>query len=139
MKARTIGYWAATGLAALVFLSGGIFDLMRSPQVVEGMRTLGYPAYFALILGAWKVLGAAAIVAPKFPRLKEWAYAGIFFDLTGASFSHLSSGDAASKVITPLVILAIVAVSWRLRPASRVLGSLAQDSSRTSAAKVAIA
>ncbi|MDC3955244.1 DoxX family protein [Polyangium jinanense] len=122
-KARTIGYWAATGLLAFAFAAGGVGDLSGAPQVLEGMTHLGYPAYFATILGVWKVLGAVALLAPRFPRLKEWAYAGIFFDLTGAAASHAASGDPAGKVITPLVLVAIAAASWALRPESRKLAS----------------
>jgi hypothetical protein len=81
------------------------------------MAELGYPAYFVTILGMWKVLGALAILAPRFPRLKEWAYAGIVFDLTGAVFSHVAAGQPVVKVIAPLVLLEIAATSWALRPA----------------------
>lgn len=125
-KARTIGYWVTTGLLGFAFAAGGLGDLTRSPQVVEGMTHLGYPAYFATILGVWKLLGAAAVLAPRFPRLKEWAYAGIVFDLTGAAASHAASGDDAGKVITPLVLLAIAGASWALRPESRKLASEAK-------------
>ncbi len=119
MKTKAIGYWVATGLTGFAFLAGGAMDLSRSPQVLEGLAHLGYPGYFAVILGAWKVAGAVAILAPRFPRLKEWAYAGMVFDLTGAAISHAASGDDAGKIITPLVLLAIVAASWALRPESR--------------------
>lgn len=122
-KARTIGYWVSTGLLAFAFAAGGVGDLSGAPQVLEGMTHLGYPAYFATILGVWKVLGAVALLAPRFPRLKEWAYAGIFFDLTGAAYSHAVSGDPAGKVITPLVLVAVAAASWALRPESRKLAS----------------
>lgn len=122
MNGKNIGYWATTALVALAFGLGGIGDLSRGPEMVEGMAKLGYPAYFLLILGAWKVLSVPALLAPKLPRLKEWAYAGIAFDLTGAAFSHAASGDAAGKVITPLVILGIAMASWALRPESRKLG-----------------
>jgi DoxX-like family len=88
MKTRNIGYWASTGVTGLAFLAGGLGDLVRSPAVVAGMTHLGYPAYFATILGAWKALGALALLVPRFPRLKEWAYAGIFFDLSGAALSR---------------------------------------------------
>jgi uncharacterized membrane protein YphA (DoxX/SURF4 family) len=94
---------------------------MRPPQVIEGFSHLGYPVYFAAILGVWKVLGAITIVAPRFPRLKEWAYAGIAFDLSGAALSSAAVGDGAGNVIAPLVLLAIVVASWALRPESRVL------------------
>jgi len=117
-KLKTFAYWGATGLAAFVFFSGGLADLLRAPAVIAGMSHLGYPSYFALILGAWKVLGALAIVAPRFPRLKEWAYAGMFFDLTGAAFSHAAAGDPAGKVMVPLVILGLVGASWALRAPS---------------------
>lgn len=127
-RGKTIGYWVTTGLTAAAFLSGGAGDLSRAPQVLEGMHALGYPAYFATILGIWKVLGGVAILAPRFPRLKEWAYAGIAFDLTGAAASHAFSGDPAPKVITPLVLLGIAAASWALRPDSRKLGGLVADS-----------
>lgn len=123
MKTRKIAYAITTGLLALAFLAGGVFDLLRTPEVLEGMSHLGYPVYFASIIGLWKVLGAVAIVAPGFPRLKEWAYAGIFFDLTGAAVSHAAVGDPAGNIITPLVMLVIAAASWALRPDSRKLAA----------------
>src|SRR6266851_1122968 len=119
MKMRPIAYWVTTALTAFVFLSGGAADIARPPFVMEGMTHLGYPAYFVTILGVWKVLGGIAVLAPRLPRLKEWAYAGMLFDLTGASASHAAVGDPAAKIATPLIILAIVAASWALRPESR--------------------
>ena len=113
---KTIAYWGTTALTALAFFTGGLADVTRGPAMVSGMAHLGYPAYFMLILGSWKVLGALAILAPRLPRLKEWAYAGIVFDLTGAALSHASVGDGFAKVITPLVILGFAAASWALRP-----------------------
>ena len=127
MNGKNIGYWITTALVALAFLSGGVMDASRNADVQAGMSHLGYPLYFALILGVWKFLGGVAILAPGFARLKEWAYAGIAFDLTGAAFSHASSGDGAAKIITPLVILAIAAASWALRPASRKLAANTSD------------
>ena len=124
MNARSAVYWTATILIALAFLSAGAANLLRLEEPMRGMLALGYPAYFLGILGAWKVLGAVAILAPRFPRLKEWAYAGIAFDLSGAALSHLATGAPAGKVIAPLVLLAIAAASWALRPESRVLGSV---------------
>jgi len=120
-RAKTIGYWAATGLAALAFISGGVLDAARGEQVRGIMSHLGYPLYFAALLGVWKILGGLAILAPRLPRLKEWAYAGMFFDLSGAAISHGSVGDPPARVVTPLVILAVVIASWALRPKSRVL------------------
>ena len=109
-------YWASTAFAALALGVTGAADLLRVPAITEALAHLGYPAYFATILGTWEVLGAAALVAPGLPRLKEWAYAGMFFALTGAAWSHAASGDPAGKVMVPLVVLSAVVVSGRLRP-----------------------
>jgi uncharacterized membrane protein YphA (DoxX/SURF4 family) len=121
MKIRPIAYWVTTALTAFVFLSGGATDLARPGFLMEGMTKLGYPPYFVLILGAWKVLGGIVVLTPKLPRLKEWAYAGMVFDLTGAAASHAAVGDPAGKIATPLIIAGIVMVSWALRPESRKL------------------
>lgn len=118
---KTIGYWVATGLIAFAMGAGGLMDLMQPPELMEGMRHLGYPDYFATVLGLWKVAGAIAILAPGLPLLKEWAYAGIVFDLTGAAASHAFAGDDAGKVVTPLVLVGIALASWFLRPESRRL------------------
>jgi hypothetical protein len=126
MKARLIIYWVATALVAFSMGSGGLTELARVPAAVEGMvRVLGYPLYFLTILGFWKVLGTIAILVPGFPRLKEWAYAGIFFDLTGAAASNAAAGDYgkyAFHIIAPLIGAVLAMVSWGLRPASRTLG-----------------
>jgi uncharacterized membrane protein YphA (DoxX/SURF4 family) len=121
MNVRNVAYWGTTGLVGVGFAVGGLSDLARSPEIVAAMSHLGYPVYFLTILGAWKLLGAAALLAPRFPRLKEWAYAGMFFDLTGAAASHAASSDPVAKVVTPLVLLALVIGSWALRPESRKL------------------
>ncbi|HEY1905775.1 MAG TPA: DoxX family protein [Myxococcaceae bacterium] len=121
---RTTLYWIFTGLLAAVLVLGGVMDILRAPPVVQTIVALGYPTYVATLLGVWKLLGAAAVVSPGLPRLKEWAYAGIFFDLSGAAVSHAASGDLASKVAVPVVLLAIAAASWALRPASRRLGEV---------------
>jgi hypothetical protein len=122
MTARSIGYWIVTGLFALASLGSGIGDLMQAPQIAEGIGHLGYPAYLMTLLGIWKVLGVGAILAPGLPRLKEWAYAGFAFQLTGAAFSHLAAG--VGSPVAPLVLLALGAASWALRPESRTLGRL---------------
>jgi uncharacterized membrane protein YphA (DoxX/SURF4 family) len=126
MKTKNIAYWATTGIVALAFAAGGVFDMSRAPDVVAGMAHLGYPAYFAMLLGAWKLLGALAILAPRLPRLKEWAYAGMLFDLTGAAVSHTAVGDPVGKVLTPLIILGFVIASWALRPQSRTVATSAR-------------
>jgi uncharacterized membrane protein YphA (DoxX/SURF4 family) len=124
MRAKPIVYWTTTILVAFS-MSGGIAQLARVPGVVDGfVRVLGYPAYFVTILGVWKVLGAIAILVPRFPRLKEWAYAGIFFDLTGAAASCAAVGGQAFHIIAPLVGAVLAVVSWALRPESRVIGVL---------------
>ena len=123
MKTRTVAYWITTALLAFAFLAGGLFDMSGSPEIVAQFGHLGYPAYFAMLLGAWKVLGGLAIVVPRMPRLKEWAYAGMVFDLTGAVVSHVAVGDAVAQLVAPVVLLGIVAASWALRPAGRVLAA----------------
>lgn len=120
-KGRLVAYWATTGLVALAFVAGGVFDLMLAPEVAAGMESLGYPLYVASILGVWKLLGAAALLAPKMPLIKEWAYAGIAFDLTGAAASHAFVGDPIANVATPLVLLGVAAASYLLRPDTRRL------------------
>jgi uncharacterized membrane protein YphA (DoxX/SURF4 family) len=87
-KQSTLAYWVTTGLVAVAFAAGGLGDLSHAPAVTEAMAALGYPAYFLTILGIWKALGAVAITIPRAPRLKEWAYAGIAFDLTEAAASQ---------------------------------------------------
>lgn len=121
MKAQSVGYWICTILVAFAFLSGGVVDLLRPPEALEGMTKLGYPAYFMIIPGVWKILGGIAVLLPGFPLLKEWAYAGMIFDLTGASASHIATGDTMFHILTPLVIVLLVVASWALRPESRRL------------------
>jgi uncharacterized membrane protein YphA (DoxX/SURF4 family) len=134
-RAVSAAYWSTTILIALAFVTGGAAYLARAEAPVQGMAALGYPAYFVTMLGIWKVLGGLTILAPRLVRLKEWAYAGITFDLTGAAFSHAAVGDPLVKVIVPLVLLGITAVSWNLRPASRKLvGASAEPATTTSAA-----
>ena len=121
MKIRPIAYRVTTALTAFVFLSGGATDLARPDFLMEGMTKLGYPPYFVLILGVWKVLGGIVVLTPKLPKLKEWAYAGMVFDLTGAAATHAAVGDPAGKIAAPLIIAGIVMASWVLRPESRKL------------------
>jgi uncharacterized membrane protein YphA (DoxX/SURF4 family) len=124
MTARTVAYWATTAFVVFNILSGGLAELMQLKGNIEGMQALGYPLYVMTILGIWKVLGSIALLAPRFPRLKEWAYAGIFFNLTGAAISHLVVGDEAWHVYyTASVALAALA-SWALRPENRTLGPI---------------
>ena len=124
MKTKVIGYWATTAILAFVWLAGGVADLAYQEETIEATVRLGYPLYFVTILGFWKVLGAIALLAPRFPRLKEWAYAGTVFELTGAVASHAASGDSAGQLIWPGFFAACAVASWALRPQSRVLGVL---------------
>ena len=124
MKSKLIGYWVTTVLLALVLLSGGVFDIAQPKQVAEIFTHLGYPLYFGVLLGVWKVLGGIAILAPKLPRLKEWAYAGALFDLSGAVVSHIACGDSIRDIVTPAVLVALAIASWALRPPTRRLGEL---------------
>ena len=126
MKARNVGYWVATATVAFAFGVGGAFDLSGAPEVVAAIEHLGYPAYFATLIGVWKLLGAVAVLVPRLPRVKEWAYAGMFFDLTGAAISHAAAGDGAQAVVTPLVVLAFVVASYLLRSESRRLAPESQ-------------
>ena len=122
-KGRIVGYWITTVLIALAMLLGGLAELTRQKQNLEGMTSLGYPPYFSTILGTWKVLGAIVLLAPRLPRLKEWAYAGVFFDLSGAAISHAVCAEYL-HIITPAMLAVICLVSWALRPPSRTLGSI---------------
>jgi len=127
MKAKNIAYWTTTALVAF-FMSGGVVQIAQFKGNPHGVvPQLGYPMYFFAILGFWKVLGAIAILAPRFPRLKEWAYAGIFFDLTGAAVSCAAVGGYGAygfHVIAPLLIAVLAVASWALRPPSRTVGVL---------------
>jgi hypothetical protein len=127
MKPKRFAYWASTIVIALLIGSGGIVQMLQFRASPHGVvPVLGYPTYFFGILGFWKVLGAIAILAPRFPLLKEWAYAGIFFDLTGAAASCAASGGSgayALHVIAPLILAALTVMSWALRPQSRTVGS----------------
>ena len=127
MKAKNIAYWTTTVLVAF-FMSGGVVQIAQFKSNPHGVvPELGYPMYFFAIIGFWKVLGAIAILAPRFPRLKEWAYAGIFFDLTGAAISCAAVGVYGAygfHVIAPLLIAGLTVASWALRPPSRTIGVL---------------
>jgi heme/copper-type cytochrome/quinol oxidase subunit 1 len=127
-KTRTVIYWIMTVLVAFPIGSGGITQLMQYLASPHGVvPVLGYPMYFFAILGFWKFFGALTILVPRFPRLKEWAYAGIFFDLTGAAASCAMSGGYGAygfHVIAPLIITGFMVASWALRPPSRTLGVL---------------
>jgi DoxX-like family len=118
---RNLGYWITTSIVALVLLGGGVASVAMLHDNVAGMARLGYPPYMLAILGVWKLLGGIVLLAPKLPRLKEWAYAGTIFDLTGAVVSNAVAGMGVAHVASPLVFAAIALASWALRPATRRL------------------
>jgi len=116
---RSACYWLATAAVAAELGLGGLWDIARLPFVRDLVTHLGYPAYFLVLLGTWKVLGAIALLVPRRPLLKEWAYAGTFFTYTGAIASHLTTGYDLGEVGLLAVLAALTVVSWALRPASR--------------------
>lgn len=121
-RLRLVAYWLTTLLIASEMALGGYWDLARIQLVRTIMLHLGYPLYTLSILGCWKIPGAIAIVIPRFTRLKEWAYAGMFFNYSGAAASHLLAGDGPRGWAAPAVFALIGLASWALRPPSRVLG-----------------
>jgi hypothetical protein len=123
-RSKRIAYWATTGFAAIALSAIGAADVVRVPAIMESLAHLGYPVYLATILGTWMLLGSAAILAPGLARVKDWAYAGMFFTLTGAALSHAASGDAVGKILVPLVLLGAVVASWALRPTRRTQGAV---------------
>jgi len=125
-KRNKIIYWIATLWLALGMVSTGLVQLFRmegegavAPPGVYGIKYLGYPVYFLTILGVWKMLGVIAVLIPKFPLLKEWAYAGFFFAMSGAVFSHIAMSDPAKEFFPSLLLLVMTVISWYFRPADR--------------------
>lgn len=112
-------YWVATLLVCAELVGGGLWDVLRLPMVRDLVVHLGYPGYLLVILGVWKLLGAVALLAPGFPVLKEWAYAGVVFADTGAIASHLIVGYGLGELTILFPLLALTGISWWLRPASR--------------------
>jgi len=120
MKKRDkIIYWISTIWLALGMLAGGLQQIFHAKGFVDIIVHLGYPLYFLYILGVWKILGVIPILIPKFNLLKEWAYAGFFFAMSGAVFSHIASGDSLNKIAPSLVLLILTMVSWYFRPVDR--------------------
>lgn len=118
-RTSKIIYWVATVWLALGMTSTAIVQLMGMEEEVEMMEHLGYPIYFLTLIGVLKLLGVIAILIPKFPLLKEWAYAGFAFTMTGAIVSHLAVGDGASTLFGPLLLLVLTGISWYFRPVNR--------------------
>lgn len=118
-KRNKIIYWIATIWLSLGMVSTGIVQFIASPEQMEPYLKLGYPKYFIMMLGVVKIIGVIAILAPGLPRIKEWAYAGFFFTMIGALYSHASSGSAGVDFFGPSLLIVLIAVSWYFRPADR--------------------
>lgn len=123
-KRNKIIYWIFTIWMCLGLVSSAIVQLLKVKDEVDTITQLGYPVYFMTIIAVWKILGVIAVLIPKRPLLKEWAYAGIFFTMSGAAISHIVSGDPFSKTIPSLFILALAVISWYFRPADRKVMAL---------------
>ncbi|MGA9639405.1 DoxX family protein [Flavobacterium sp.] len=122
-KRNKIIYWIATVWLALGMTSTGIVQLIQMKEEVDMMTLLGYPIYLLTLLGIWKILGVIAILLPKLPLLKEWAYAGFFFAMSGAVYSHIAVGDKAISLFGPVLLLILTFVSWYFRPANKKTNS----------------
>lgn len=120
-KRNKIIYWVATLWLCLGMTATGIVQLIHMEEEVTNITNLGYPTYLMTVLGIWKILGVIAMLLPRFPLLKEWAYAGFFFAMSGAVISHFIVGDELITLLGPLLLIALTVVSWYYRPASRKL------------------
>ena len=125
-RTKKVIYWISTLWLALGMTSTGVVQLFKLKADVDQIIHLGYPVYLLTILGIWKILGVVAVLVPKFPVLKEWAYAGFFFAMSGAAISHIVSGDRVSQIFPALLLLILTMVSWYFRPESRRTKSVAQ-------------
>lgn len=126
-KRNKIIYWVATIWLALGMLSTAAVQLFKAKDGQGGIDSiihLGYPVYLLTLLGVWKVLGVFVVIAPKFPLTKEWAYAGFFFAMSGAIFSHIAAGDPVMEIFPSLLLLLLTVVSWYFRPSNRKLISV---------------
>ena len=122
---KVLAYWVLTASLAVVLMAGAYGELTHQWGTLQTHTILGYPLYFLDLIGLWKALAGIAILVPRFPRLKEWAYAGLFFNMTGAFISHAVVGDYGSgayHLIATGSMVVLVVASWALRPPSRTLG-----------------
>ena len=127
-KRNKIIYWIATIWLSLGMVSTGVVQLLKlkgdGPGSLDTMTHLGYPVYFVTILGVSKILGVVALLIPKFPLLKEWAYAGFFFMMSGAIFTHIAAGNSMSEIFPSLLLLILIVISWYFRPSDRKIVSV---------------
>ncbi|MBI3134434.1 MAG: DoxX family protein [Bacteroidetes bacterium] len=126
MKKRDkVIYWIATVWLALGMVSTGIVQLIQLQEEQDKMSQLGYPFYLMTLLGVWKIAGVVVVLIPKFPVLKEWAYAGFFFAMSGAAISHMAAGSPTGEIFPSVLLLILTVVSWYFRPASRKIAPIA--------------
>lgn len=125
-KRNKIIYWISTVWLALGMLSTGVVQLFKVNGETDFILDLGYPVYFLTLLGVWKVLGVVVLLVPKFPLLKEWAYAGFFFVMSGAIFSHVASGKSTNEIAPSLLLVILTVVSWYFRPTDRKIVAVNQ-------------
>lgn len=118
-KRNKIIYWVVTIFLSIGMLAGGIQQMLQIGGYSEIVTNLGYPLYLLSIIGTWKILGVIIILIPKFPLIKEWAYAGFFFVMSGATISHFVVGQAFSEAIPSLILLTVTVLSWYFRPDDR--------------------
>jgi VIT1/CCC1 family predicted Fe2+/Mn2+ transporter len=123
-KRNKIIYWIATVWMSLGMVSSAIVQLIRMDEEVEMIEGLGYPLYFMTLIGVWKLLGVIVVLLPNLPLLKEWAYAGFFFTMSGAAISHLVMKDPMSEVLPTVFLLVLVMLSWYFRPAGRKVAAV---------------
>lgn len=118
-KRDKIIYWVATLWMALGMTSTGIVQLLRVEAEVSRMTHLGFPVYSLTILGGWKILGVIAVLVPRFPLIKEWAYAGFFFNMSGVLLAHIALGDPVTQLFPSILLLVLTVASWYFRPLDR--------------------
>lgn len=118
-KRNKIIYWVTTIFLAVGMTAGGVQQTFQIGGYNEIVTGLGYPLYLLTILGIWKILGVIVLLVPRFPLLKEWAYAGFFFAMSGAFISHLAVGQSFAEAVPSLILLVVTVLSWYFRPNDR--------------------
>jgi len=125
-KRNKLIYWIATIWLSLGMVATGIVQLIKMKEEADKMALLGYPLYLLTLLAIWKILGVITVLIPKLPVLKEWAYAGFFFAMSGAVLSHVASGSESKELFGPMLLLILTFVSWYFSPVGRKIISINQ-------------
>lgn len=123
-KKKLMWYWIITVILSFCLFTGGLAQAVQIRDVIAGFKPLGYPTYFISLIGIWKMLGIIAILVPGFKLLKEWAYAGLFFVMSGAVISHIAAGNVTIQIIAPILLTIFTVLSWYLRPANRKINTV---------------